>query len=53
MEDVKRPSSYSEYPRKRLTPEEEAPNNFSVISLICGLIAVLLGVNNLLNKFII
>lgn len=44
MEDVRRPSSYSEYPKKRLSPEEEPPNNFNFISLVSGLIAVLFGV---------
>lgn len=44
MEDVKRPSSYSEYPKKKVGPEDEALNTFSFLSLICGLVAVLFGV---------
>ena len=44
MEDVKRSSQYTEYPKKKLTPEDEALNYYGLISLVSGLIAVLLGV---------
>ena len=44
MEDVKRPSHYTEYPKKKLTPEDEALNYYGFISLVSGLIAVLMGV---------
>ena len=41
MEDVKRPATYSEYPRKPLSQDDEGLNSLSVISLICGLVSVL------------
>ena len=44
MEDVKRSSHYTEYPKKKLTPEDEALNYYGLISLVSGLIAVLMGV---------
>ena len=43
MEDVRRPSSYTAYPRKPRTPEDDAPNTYNVISLFVGLGAVFLN----------
>lgn len=53
MEDVKTKSSYTEYPRKKYNPDEDIPNNYSFLSLVCGLVAVLFGVFILLNSILI
>ena len=52
MEDVRRPSSYTAYPRKPRTPEDDAPNTYSVISLFVGLGAVFLNVFSAVFMFI-